>query len=141
MNNLIIKRCVKKPGLIVGARTYRLVLGDEGLYILEIGKAMMETPRTDVVSGAIADVFIDKLAEKREKDIIQVEQSLEGQDLTKLVDNKKNYLVRKEDIKEIELSDKNNELKLSIKATKIKITLYFWLHDKSNLGIIYSNLK
>ncbi len=140
MTDLIISRCIKKPGFIVGARTYRLVKNINGLYIIEIGKAMMETPKTNIVSDAIANALIDKLAEKREKDMSAVEKGIAGKDLNQLVDNKKCFLIRKEDIKEIKLSTDNYELKLSIKSAKLKIELYFWPEDKAILETIYSQL-
>jgi len=141
MNNLIISRCIKKPGLITGARTYRLVLNENGLYIIELGNAMMETPKTNVVSDAIAGVIVDKIAENLERKIVEKENSLVGKDLNQLVDNKKNFLIHKEGITEILLIDSNFELKLSIKSSVLKISLYFYLKDKSILETIYNQLK
>ena len=97
MASIIIPRCIKKPGLIVGARTYRLIFNETGLYIIQIGKAMMDAPPSDPISGAIANSIIDKIAAKREKEMAQVEAELAGKckDLNSLVDNKKSYLIRK----------------------------------------------
>lgn len=141
MASIIIPRCIKKPGLIVGARTYRLVFNESGLYLIQIGKAMMDTPPTDPISGAIANSIIDKIAAKREKEMAEVEAELAGKDLNSLVDNKKSYFISKQDFSELKITENMSEIKLKIKSSKINIDLYAHSDYKASLDLIVAQCK
>lgn len=136
MASIIIPRCIKKPGLIVGARTYRLIFNETGLYIIQIGKAMMDAPPSDPISGAIANSIIDKIAAKREKEMAEVEAELAGKDLNSLIDNKKSYFIRKENFNELKITENVSEIKLKIKSSVINIDLYFHPSYKASLELI-----
>ena len=64
----VIQRCVKPPGFIFAARTYRLVLNDKGLYLIHIGRAMGPKVRADnAVSDALAQKMIGKISPDRNR--------------------------------------------------------------------------
>jgi hypothetical protein len=61
---LVVERCVKPPGFIFAARTYRIVLNKSGLYLLHIGRAMGPKVRAD---GYLADKLAQSMISKMEK--------------------------------------------------------------------------
>jgi hypothetical protein len=61
---LVVERCVKPPGFIFAARTYRLVLNRNGLYLLHIGRAMGPKVRAD---GYLADKLAQSMISKMER--------------------------------------------------------------------------
>jgi hypothetical protein len=134
---IIIEKCEKKPGIFIGARTYRLVLNDQGLYILELGKAMGYRNESNI----IADKILDKIQENREKQHTEKEKELNTGDLNLVVDNKKNFLVKKTDIKEVKIANINNFPKLDIKSGVLNITLHFWAEDYEKVKQVYDYLK
>jgi len=134
---IIIEKCEKKPGIFVGAKTYRIVLNDEGLYIMELGKAMGYRNEGNI----IADKILDKIQENREKQYAEKEKELSSGDLNSLVDNKKNFLLKKADIKEVKIANLTGFPKLDIKSGVINITLHFWQEDKEKVEKVYEYLK
>lgn len=134
---IIIEKCEKKPGVFVGARTYRLVLNEQGLYILELGKAMGYKNESNI----IADKILDKIQESREKQQAEKEKEFNTGDLDALIDKKKNFLIKKSDVKEVKLSNPDTAPKLTIKSAPLNITLHFWLEDRAKVEQVYAYLK
>jgi hypothetical protein len=134
---IIIEKCEKKPGVFVGARTYRLVLNEQGLYILELGKAMGYRNESNI----IADKILDKIHENREKQQAEKEKELNAADLDRLVDKKKNFLIKKTDVKEVKISNIDTVPKLDIKSGVLNITLHFWQEDRAKVEKVYEYLK
>ena len=65
---LVVERCVKPPGFIFAARSYRLVLNRNGLYLLHIGRAMGPKVRAD---GYLADRLAQSMISKMEKKMME----------------------------------------------------------------------
>lgn len=122
---IVIERAEKKPGVLVGARMYRLVLNEHGLYILELGKAMGVRNKQNV----LADMILDKIEEKREQQHAEKEHELRTGNLDRVVDNKKSFLVKKTDVKEVKTSQMDYYPKLKIKSGVVNITLHFSIED------------
>jgi hypothetical protein len=129
----------KKPGIFVGARAYRLVLNDDGLYILELGKAMGYQNTGNVIASKI----LDKIEESRDKQQAEKSKELSTADLSRLVDNRKNYLVKNSDVKEAKTANLSTNPKLEIKSGVLNITLHFNQQDKEKVEKIneYLNLR
>lgn len=134
---IIIEKCEKKPGVFVGARTYRLVLSEKGLYVLELGKGMGYRNESNI----IADKILDKIQEKREMQQAEKEKEFAEGDLDRMVDGKKNYLIRKPDVKEVKISNSDVAAKLDIKSSVLNITLHFGSGDRAKLEQVYEFLK
>jgi hypothetical protein len=134
---IIIEKCEKKPGVFIGARTYRLVLNEQGLYILELGKAMGYRNE----SNFIADKILDKIQENREKQQAEKGKELDAADLDRLVDKKKNFLIKKADVKEVKISNLDTVPKLDIKSGVLNITLHFRIEDREKVEKVYEYLK
>lgn len=122
---IVIERAEKKPGVFVGARMYRLVLNEQGLYILELGKAMGVRNKQNV----LADMILDKIEEKRGQQHAEKTNELNSADLDLVVDNKKSFLVKKADVKEVKASQMDYYPKLKIKSGIVNITLYFSMEE------------
>lgn len=134
---IVIERCEKKPGIFIGARMYRLVLNDQGLYILELGKAMGARNK----KNALADIVLDKIQENREKQHAEKETELGSADLNLVVDNKKNFLVKNTDVKEVKTSHMDYYPKLDIKSGVVKISLHFSIEDVERVKKIAEYLR
>ena len=137
MENIIIEKCEKRPGIIVGARAYKLILNDDGLYILELGKAMGHSNK----STAISDAILDKIQKKREGAHADKKEEIAKTDLNDLIDNKKNFLLTKQDIKTIKADNLEYIPKLSIKSSVMNITLHFDQADRANVEKIFTSLN
>jgi hypothetical protein len=134
---VIIERCEKRPGIFTGARAYRLVLADEGLYILELGKAMGYQNSSNVIANKI----LDKIQESREKQQTERANELSTADLGQMVDNKKNFLVKKTDVKEAKAGNLSTNPKLELKSNVLNITLHFKPEDKGKVERINEYLN
>lgn len=134
---IIIDRCEKKPGVIVGARMYKLILNEDGLYVLQLGKAM--GPRNQ--SNPIADRILDNLQAKREKAHAEKEREMMSGNLKDLIDNKKNFLITKADMQELKPGNMQYSPKLKIKSGGLKITLHFHPQDREKVEGILAYFK
>lgn len=134
---VIIERCEKRPGIFTGARAYRLVLQDEGLYILELGKAMGYRNSSNV----IADKILDKIQESRDKEQAERARELSTLDLSQQVDNKKNFLIKKSDVKEAKVANLSASPKLELKSNVLNIALHFVAADKEKVEKINAYLN
>ena len=134
---IIIERCEKKAGVFVGAKTYRLVLNEDGLYILDLGKAMGVRNERNL----IADKILDKIQENRENERQEKEKELNSADLKSLLANKKNVLLKRADVKAAKFSNPHQYPKLSIKSGVINITLHFWPTDAGKASKIADYLN
>lgn len=136
---IVVERCEKKAGVFVGAKTYRLVLNNDGLYILDLGKAMGARNERNL----IADKILDKIQENREKQREEKEKELDSVDLKSLLSDKKNRLLKDIDTREAKYTNLHQHPKLTIKSSVINITLHFWPADADKAEKIanYLNLK
>lgn len=123
---LIVERCVKPPGLIFAARTYRLVLNDKGLYLIHIGRAMGPKVRADnAISDAIAQKMISKMERNLMEKLAKREAVIDDNDLDKEVplSSKSRHFANP---KEVELKFKmhpNGSGKLRLKGKGVKLGL------------------
>ena len=140
-NMIIIERCEKKPGIFVGARTYRLILNSEGLYILEMGKAMGYREERNTIANSISAKILDKIQQNRETQFAAKEKELSSMALNPLIDNKKYFLIKKNNVSAVTLTNLNGVLKLSIKSAILKITLHFGPEYKEKVEKVYEYLK
>lgn len=136
---IVIERCEKKAGIFVGAKTYRLVLNDEGLYILDLGKAMGARNERNL----IADKILDKIQDSRDKQREAKENELVAADLKSLLGDKRNRLLKDIDTTEAKYTNLHQHPKLVIKSNVVNITLHFWPADADKVEKIanYLNLK
>lgn len=80
----VIQRCVKPPGFIFAARTYRLVLNDKGLYLIHIGRAMgPKVYSNSATSNAIAHSMIGKMERKLMVKLAEREEGIDDSNLDK----------------------------------------------------------
>lgn len=80
----VIQRCVKPPGFIFAARTYRLVLNNKGLYLIHIGRAMgPKVHSNNAVSNAIAHNMIGKMERSLLEKLAKREEGIDDKHLDK----------------------------------------------------------
>jgi hypothetical protein len=122
----VIHRCIKRPGLIDRARTYYLELNTKGLYILCLGNATQEIPRSgDFVANAIATQAVNFIANQYEKKIRETETQIQTSGIDGVAQEKHSHFLLPSEIENFEfnlLSD--NSLRIKIKSGKLKITLF-----------------
>src|SRR3989338_10235291 len=125
----VIQRCVKPPGFIFAARTYRLVLNDKGLYLIHIGRAMGPKVRADnAVSDALAQKMIGKMERSMMENLAKREEGIDDANLDKeLLRSKKSHFFA--DPSEVQLSLNANHhnggrLKLKGKGTRLNLQIF-----------------
>lgn len=126
---LIIERCVKKPGVLVGARTYQLILADEGLYVFELGKAMGHRSK----GNPIADRILDRMEKKRQAQHEERAAAISGQDLAAMVDDKKSFLIRPSADVQVSAAGSDHAPVLMIKSKALSANLHC---DAQDLGSV-----
>lgn len=129
-----IERCEKRPGVFVGARVYKLLLTNDGLYAFELGKGMGARNK----STELSDYILDRMAEKRGAGHAEKSAEINAANLTEIVDNKKNFLVTKENVKEVKASRLDRAPQISIKSSVLNITLHCGQNESDKLRQIES---
>ncbi len=75
--NLVIRRCVKKPGLIDRARTFRLEYAEQGLFVVYLGPATGEFRKfPGLLEKAISDAALSYFGNRYEQQHAQSEEEL-----------------------------------------------------------------
>lgn len=123
---ITVNRCLRKPGLLDGARSFYLELNDNGLYIINLGRSTIAVPQSaDIISQAIANKALDIIQNKFEKRIRETELRIENGELKSLAQEKHSCFLtpdKIEDFNFVNLSD--GSVQISIKGEKIKMKLY-----------------
>lgn len=129
MNETVIARCLKRPGLIDRAKTYRLVHNSKGLYLICLGNSTVDTPAgKGSVAGVIAGKVIDKMAEKFEKTAQETEARIEKEGLDTMAKTKKSYYVPAQKIESfVHKPGANGTSTVDIKGEGVKMRL--WVHS------------
>lgn len=127
---LTVHRCLKRPGLIIRAKTYFLELNTKGLYIIALGNAAMMPVTRNPISQAIGDAAYKHYDEKFEVQIAQSEQRIQMGQLDEMATEKHSYFLRKEEVQEFKVEMLNDSVCVKIKGGKAKITLFVHPHYK-----------
>lgn len=133
METITIHRSLKRPGLIDRARTYRIILNQEGLYFICLGKATMEVPqRGDVIAEAIAGKILQGIAGKFEKEIQETEARLEKEGVVAMAKTPKSYFIPSNAISLFEAKQLGDGvIRLTAKGNGVNITLDIHPYYKS----------
>jgi hypothetical protein len=121
-----INRSVKRPGLIVGARTMFIQLNDKGLYVICLGNAT-QTPRptNDLIVNLVADKAVDFFQNRYEKKIRETEVRIKTESLDELVKEKLCYFVPTNEITLFKASiEPDSHLKIQMKGGKLNMKVY-----------------
>ncbi len=121
---LTVHRCLKKPGLIIRAKTYFLELNSRGLYIIALGNAAMMPPPRSVVHEVVGKAAYNHFDKKYEAEILANEQKIQLGQLDDLASAKYSYFLRKEEVQEFKVSSFHDAVRMDIKGGKVKITLF-----------------
>jgi len=80
----VIRLCVKPPGIIFAARTYRLVLNDKGLYLIHIGRAMgPKVQSNNAMANRLADGMISNMERNMMAKLAAREEGIDDANLDK----------------------------------------------------------
>ncbi|GEM_PF-1834106 len=123
---LTIERCVKPPGIIYAARTYKLVLNDKGFYLLHLGRAMGPKVRADnAMADRIAQSMISKMEKKMDQKLSKRESDIDFQSLdSELEKSSKSRYFRNSSEVELNLKVMATGLgKLKLKGKGVKLRL------------------
>lgn len=110
-----IDHCEKRAGVFTGARTYQLILTEEGLYILELGKAMGAGNK----SNPLADKILDKLEAKRAAQHAEKSHQISTAGPNEQIDGKKNFLVTRANMQQVTANHFDQSCKLSIQSVRL----------------------
>ncbi len=124
--SLIIHRCIKRPGLIEGARTYYLELNNDGLHIICLGNATQEVPSSgNIASDIIAGKAINFIANRYEKKIREMEDRIQKEGVNVISKEKKSHFLTTSQIEIFEFTMLNDgSIRIKIKGGKAKLTLF-----------------
>jgi hypothetical protein len=125
-----LHRLVVPAGIFNPARTYSLVCDDDGLYVLFTGRAMGNRPMGITPAHAIAGAILDKIADKREKEIAGVEEHIRSAPAKAVVSESKHsrYLARAS-IKSIEIKT-GAWVRVVVEAEK-KMSFHCWQDEQA----------
>jgi hypothetical protein len=121
-----INRSVKRPGLIVGARTMFIQLNDKGLYVICLGNAT-QTPRptNDLIVNLVADKAVDFFQNRYEKKIRETEARIKTESLDDLAKGKLCYFIPTNEITFFKASiEPDSHLKIQMKGGKLNMKVY-----------------
>ena len=86
---LVIQRCVKPPGFIFSARTYRIVLNNQGLYLIHLGKAMgVSVQSGGYVADKQAGYMVNKMEAALMKQLEAREENIDNSNLDNELESK-----------------------------------------------------
>lgn len=124
--SLIIHRCIKRPGLIEGARTFYLELNNEGLHIICLGNATQEVPDSgNIAADILAGKAINFIANRYEKKIRETEERIQKEGVSILSKEKKSYFLTPAQIEVFDFTVLNDgTIKINIRGGKAKLTLF-----------------
>jgi len=123
-----IDKAVIPAGLIRSAKTYSLLVDDNGLYIIHTGPA----GRHVKVRGAINNAAVDFLRSAQGKKVAAGEARINNTSLAELVKEKGNAFIPKADIMEVNPGKniyEENTLEIKTKNAKWKFHFFFVEND------------
>jgi hypothetical protein len=123
--NITIHRCLKKPGLIIRAKTYFLELNEKGLYVIALGNATQMPVARGVIEQAAANAAVKYFDNRYEKQIAANEQRIRNGELDRLATERHSHFLRREDVQLFKAVQWNDgSVRIRIKGGKLKITLF-----------------
>jgi len=124
--SLIVHRCIKRPGLIEGARTFYLELTEEGLHIICLGNATQEVPSSgNIASDIIAGKAINFIANRYEKKIRETEERIQKEGVSTVSKENKSFFLTPSQIEIFDFTMLNDgTIQIKIKGGKAKLTLF-----------------
>lgn len=136
---LTVNRCLRRPGLLDGARTFYIELNDQGLFLISLGRSTIAAPKSaDIISQAIANKALDMIQNKFEKKIREVEVKLENGELLSLVNTKHSHFLKPDEVDVFDFTMLNDgTVQINIKGGKAKMKLY----AHSSYGRIIQSIK
>jgi hypothetical protein len=108
------------PGLIASAKTYTLILENEGLYVIHTGPAAQAVRTRGIVQAAA----VQHLRNAYDKKIAAGEAKIESTPLEELVKHKHNRFIKKSEILSLKLSDGMPPV-LKLKSSKGNYRFHF----------------
>jgi hypothetical protein len=124
-----LHRLVVPAGIFNPARTYSLVIGDKGLYVIFTGKAMSNVPVPVGPAGTLAAGILDKIAEKRAVEITAVEDRLRSAPAEQVLKERKHsQYLPKSSIKSVEVKS-GPYPRIVVQAEKT-LTFHCWQNDQ-----------
>ena len=122
---ITIHRCLKKPGLIIRAKTYFLELNDKGLYVIALGNATQMPVARGIIEQAAANAAVKYFDSRYEVQIAANEQRIRNGELDQLAAEKYSHFLRKEEVQVFKADQMyDGSVRMRIKGGKLKITLY-----------------
>lgn len=121
---LTVHRCLKKPGLIIRAKTYFLELNSRGLYLIALGNAAMIPPPRSVAHEVVGQAAFNHFDRKFEPKILENEQRIQLGQLEEMANEKHCFFLRREEVKQFKVSAFFDSIRMDIKGGKANITLY-----------------
>ena len=93
-HHIVIPRARTRPGLIARAKTFRLVLDSEALWVIHLGNAMgPKVKSNDMLADKLAGVMVNRMEAKLMQELERVEASLEGMPLAEQMKRKHSFRV------------------------------------------------
>jgi hypothetical protein len=141
-----IDGAVTPPGLITSAKTFSLIMRDEGLYIIHTGPASGQPPGSQVpVNGVIqaaAARAATKAVNKRiASKVIDGQARLNETGPEALVQQKHSKLLTPDQISEINIKENLREIVLEIRSSQGKYKFRLPLESKAVVGAIKQRLR
>lgn len=122
----VVERCIKPPGLIFAARTYRLVLNTKGLYLIHIGRAMGPKVRADnPISDKLAQSMITRVEDKLMQKLAIREAEIDDADLDRELSrsSKSRHYATRDEVTLVFKIRPNGSGKLNLKGKGVKLGL------------------
>jgi hypothetical protein len=141
---LRIERCVKPPGFIFAARTYRLVQNDKGLYLIHIGRAMGPKARADnAIADALAQKMISRMESKLMQKLAQREADIDDHNLDRELgkSSKSRHFAKPEEVVLALKIQPNGWGKLRLKGKGVKLRLDIHPQDVYTAQLICEGFK
>lgn len=141
-----IDGAVTPPGLISSAKTFSLILRDEGLYVIHTGPASGQPPGSQMrVNGVLQAAAANATANVVNKRIIQKvaegEARLDEVGPETLVQQKHSKLLPPEQISEINIKENRREIVLEIRSSQGKYKFRLPAEDKTTAETIKQALR
>lgn len=140
----VVERCVKPPGLIFAARTYRLVLNNKGLYLIHIGRAMgPKVGSNSAMADRIAEGVISRMEQNLMQKLANREAELDDNDLDKELprSSKSRHFSTPNEVELELIPHPNGSGKLRLKGKGVKLGLEILPQDISTIETICAQFK
>ncbi|MEM7110825.1 MAG: hypothetical protein AAF614_00220 [Chloroflexota bacterium] len=136
---------VTPPGLISSAKTYSLILKDEGLYLIHTGPANGRSPngklRVNGIATAAAAKATAKIVDKRiAKKVAAGEAQLNEKGPEALLQQKHSKLLAAEHISAVKVDEGRSTITLNIRSSQGKFKFWFPLEGKTAVETIQKGL-